>query len=340
MRLGRHFFGVLGTVALFAFSTTCGFAASAPTPTLLEKVIEGAKKEGKIAVYGSYSYDEGNEIHAAFNKRYPFIKFEHLSMGAGDVVTRILMESKSGTPGADVGLTGASTFLPLVKEGFLRQVDWAALGVHPSAIDTPWGVTCATITYVLAWNTKLVSRADAPKNWKDLLDPKWKGKVGIWISPFAFADLIPALGEAQVTDYVKRLLKNDPFIIRGGAEIPGRLAAGEVSVAIVIDETLRRVVEKGGPLDWVWPDPIPVGRYGPAIPKLSRNPNAATLYCVWLASPEGSATYEKSAGRGNVFLPESPVAQKTKGKRYSCWPTEQAEGRGAAVKRLTALLAP
>jgi iron(III) transport system substrate-binding protein len=312
--------------------------ASAQTP--LERVIEAAKKEGKVATYGDYSYDEAKEIQAAFNKRYPFIKFEHLSMGSSDVVTRVLMESKSGTAGADVALTGGPTFLPLVKEGFLRQVDWAALGVHPNTIDTSWGVTCATVTYVLAWNTKLVSRADAPKNWNDLLDPKWKGAIGLWVNPFPFGDLVPVMGEAHVADYLKKLMQNEPVIIRAGAEIPTRLAAGEVSVAVVIDQTIRRVVEKGGPIEWVWPDPIPVTRYDAAIVKLARNPNAATLYCVWLSSPEGAAAYEKATWRGNIFIPNAPISQKTKGKKYSFWPTEKAEGRAAAIKRFSPIIAP
>jgi len=80
--------------------------------------------------------------------------------------------------------------LPLVKEGLLKQSDWAALGVDEKSIDTPWQVTFATVTYVLGWNNKLVSARNAPKNWDDLLDPKWKGAVGIWVNPFPFADLV------------------------------------------------------------------------------------------------------------------------------------------------------
>jgi iron(III) transport system substrate-binding protein len=340
MRPRKQSIGLLVMVALIVSTTARVFAAPVPTPTPLAKVIEQAKKEGNLTVYASYSYEEANEIHAAFNKRYPFIKFEHLSLGSGDVVTRILMESKSGTAGADVGLTGATTFLPLVKEGFLREVDWAALGVYPNAIDSPRTVICATVTYVLAWNTQLVTRAEAPKNWNDLLNPKWKGKVGVWISPYAFAEIVPALGEPQVTDYLKKLLQNDPVIIRAGAEMPSRVAAGEVSVAVVIDETLRRVVGKGGPIDWTWPDPVAITPYGAAIPKSARNPNAATLYCTWLASPEGSAVYEKASGRGNVFIPDSSIAQKTKGKKYSYWRTEQAGEKAAVIKRFTAMIAP
>jgi len=340
MGLTKEMIRCLLVLALLLSWVMPASAASPSTSESLAKVIDLAKKEGKVTVYGSYTYDEGNVIHAAFNKRYPFIKFEHLSMGAGDVTTRVLMESKAGTAGADIALTGAPMFLPLVKEAFLRQVDWTALGVLPSAIDTSWGVTCATVTYVLARNTKLVSVANAPKNWNDLLDPKWKGAVGIWVNPNPFSDLARALGEAQVTDYLKKLMQNDPVIIRGGAEIPARVAAGEVSVAVVIDATLQRIAEKGGPIDWVWPDPIPVERLDAAVPKLARNPNAATLYCVWLASSEGAATYEKATGRGNVFVPDSPIAQKTKGKKYSYWPTEQLDERQAVVKRFTTIIVP
>jgi iron(III) transport system substrate-binding protein len=340
MKIGRQTVRIFPVLLQILSLTLMAGATCSLAATPLERLIEGAKKEGKITVYGSYTYDEGNEIHAAFNKRFPFVKVEQLSVGSGDVTTRILMESKSGTPGADVALVGAPTFLPLAKEGLLRDVDWASLGVHRSVVDTSWGVTCATIIHMLAWNTELVSSANTPKNWKDLLDPKWKGKTGIWVSPTPFADLIPAWGEAQVTDFLKKLLQNDPMIIRTGAEIPSRLAAGEVSVALVIDATVKRIVDKRGPIDWTYPDPLPVHRYDAAIPKLARSPNAATLFSVWLSSVEGATVYEKATGRGNVFMPESPIAQKTKGKQYSFWPTQSEEGRVNAVKQFTKMIAP
>ena len=327
--------------AIVAFMVIfCLYGVAQSASSALDKLIEAAKKEGKILTYGDYTADEAIEIQGAFSKRYPFLKFEHLSMGGSDVTNRVLLESKSGTPGADVAITGGPTFLPLAREGFLRQVDWASLGAQSSAIDTAWGVTVATVTYVLARNTKLVTQADAPKNWNDLLNPKWKGSIGIWVNPLPFADLVPVWGENQVTDYLKKLMQNDPVIIRGGAEIPSRLAAGEVSVAVLIDQTIRQVVRSGGPIEWVWPDPIPMTRIDAAIPKLARNPNAAMLYALWLSSPEGAAVYEKATWRGNVFVPTAPIAQKTKGKKFSFWPTDKAEGRAAAVKRFTPIITP
>jgi len=64
---------------------------------------------------------------------------------------------------------------------------------------------------------------ECAKNWDDLLDPKWKGAVGIWVNPFPFADLVPVLGEAKVTEYLKKLMQNDPVVIRAGGEIPAAL---------------------------------------------------------------------------------------------------------------------
>jgi iron(III) transport system substrate-binding protein len=320
--------------------TLCSYMVANAASSTLDKVIEAAKKEGKVVTYGSYTPDEAKEIQGTFNNRYPFIKFEHVTMGASDVTNRVLLESRSGTAGADVAVTGAPMAIPLVREQFLRQVDWASLGALPSAIDTSWGVTVATVTYVLAWNTKLVSQADAPKNWNDLLNPKWKGSVGIWVNPNPFSDLVSAWGEAKVTDYLKRLMQNAPVVMRGGGELPARLAAGEISVAIVIDQTLRPVVESGGPIQWVWPDPLPVERVVATLPKLARNPNAGMLYALWLSSPEGASVYEKVTWRGNVFVPSAPIAQKTRGKKYSFWPTDKLDARAAASKRFIPIITP
>lgn len=333
--LALFFLQALLVLALFSVSF-----AQTQVQKPLDKVIEGAKREGKIVVYASYTYEEGEELHAAFRKKYPFIKFEHLSMGGADPVTRVVMESRAGSASADLVITGGTTALPLIKEALVREVDWASLGVQKGAIDGPHQVTVATVTYILVWNTKLVPPEGAPKGWEDLLDPRWKGKIGLWASPFAFSDLVPVWGEAKVLDYVKKLMQNKPVIISEGAEMPNRVAAGEVSVAVIIDSTIRPVAQKGAPVKWIWPDPIPMVRYNANVIKAARNQNAAILYCTWLTSPEGAATYEKATWRGNAFVAGSPIAQKTKGRQYSVWPTNQADRRAAVVKQLTKLQMP
>lgn len=218
--------------------------ALAQTP--LEKVIEGAKKEGKLVAYASYNYDQGDVLHAAFKKIYPFVReIEHLNIGGPDVVTRILMESQSNAPTADVGLTGGPFMPQLMEKGYLREVDWAALGAKPGTYATPYQITLATVTNCIAYNTKLVSPADAPKNWEDLLDPKWKGKkIGLWRNPAGLTEAAGAWGKEKTVNYLKELMKQDPLVITGGGDVATRLAAGEIAVCIIMYDVINTAQRK------------------------------------------------------------------------------------------------
>lgn len=323
--------------------TTAPTAAVVPTaaPSALDRVIEAAKKEGKLVVYASYDAPQAEKIHKAFNKKYPFIVFEHTMLGASAAATRVATESKAGTAGADVALTGVNFAWSLVKDKLLRQVDWASLGVSKGAIDGPYLVTVATITFPLTWNTKLVSDAQAPKTWEDMLNPKWKGVVGVWVSGEYFAYLVPAWGEAKVTDYVTKLMQNNPVVIPQQPSVFDLLAAGEVSLAIGGNEgVLYRAQQRGAPVSGIWADPVPAVRYDCLIPTLAPHPNAAMLYCAWLASPEGAAAYEEATGRGNAFVAGSPLADKLKGKQLSTFTVDEMDKATALIDKYVKMIQP
>ena len=306
----------------------------------LDKVIEGAKKEGKLVVYASYDYDQGDVLHAAFKKKYPFVKeIEHLNIGGPTVVTRILMESQSGTSGADVGLTGGPFMPKLMKKGYLREIDWAALGASQGSYASSYQITLATVTNVIAYNSKLVSPSDAPKNWEDLLDPKWKGKIGLWRNPFGLTEAAAVWGKERTVNYLKGLMKQDPVITPGGGDVAVRLAAGEYAVTILMYDSINTQQRKGAPVKEVWPDPVPVERYDACLPKLGKNPNTAVLFALWCATPEASSLFEKLRGRGNVFIIGSPIAETIKGKQIAYWPMDKVEERAAVLGELRKVIA-
>ena len=330
----RFFF--YSTLTVMLITLLPGLALS---QAALDKVIKGAKKEGKLVVYASYNYDQGDVLHAAFKKKYPFVEeVEHLNIGGPNVVTRILMESQSGSPTADVGLTGGPFMPSLMKKGFLREIDWAALGAKPGSFASSYQITLATVTNCIAYNTKLVSPADAPKNWEDLLDPKWKGKIGLWRNPAGLTEAAGAWGKERTVNYLKALMKQDPIVVTGGGDVGTRLAAGEYSVCIIMYDAIFTAQRKGAPVKEVWPDPVPVERYDACLPKLGKNPNTAILYSLWCGTPEASALFEKLRGRGNAFIEGTPIADTLKGKQFGYWPMEKVEERAAVMKELRKIM--
>jgi len=330
----RFFLSSILTIAFIVMLPIAALSESA-----MDKVIEGAKKEGKLMVYASYNYDQGDVLHAAFQKKYPFVKeIEHLNIGGPNVATKVLMESQSGATTADVAITGGPFMPKLIEKGYLREVDWAALGAKPGSFASPYQITLATVTNCIGYNTKLVSPADAPKNWEDLLDPKWNGKIGLWRNPAGLTEAAGAWGKDKTVAYLKALMNQNPTLVTGGADVATKLAAGEYSVCVIMYDAINTLQRKNAPVKEVWPDPVPVERYDACLPKNGKNPNTAILYALWCGTPEASALFEKLRGRGNAFLEESPISQTLKGKKYGYWPMEKLDERAEVMKELREIM--
>jgi iron(III) transport system substrate-binding protein len=314
---------------------------TAPTvpPTPLESVIEGAKKEGKLVVYSSFDPTQEEVVYGAFKAKYPFLAIETVMLGSSAGATRVSVEGKAGTIGADVLLTGVNFAQPLVKDNLAMKIDWAGLGVGKQAVDGPYMVTVASITFPLTWNTGLVSTDKAPKTWEDMLKPEWSDEVGIWISGEYFAYLVPTWGEAKVDDYVAKLMQNKPVAIPQQPAVFDMLAAGEVSLAVGGNEgVLTKAAQRGAPVAGIWADPVPAVRYDCLIPTLAGDSNAGKLFCSWLASPEGAAAYEKATGRGNIFVEGSNLAVALKGKQISTFGADEMDKASALMSKYVKMI--
>jgi ABC-type Fe3+ transport system substrate-binding protein len=170
------------------------------------KVIEAAKKEGKVTLYTSTL---GAPFHTAvlksFEKKYG-ISAELLDVRASELRERIRTEQSTNRFIGDVLQGGAATTLRQQREGQLQPH-----GGLPNLANLrdPFKATDSQVpSYVLAYgvlvNTNLVKPADEPKSWKDLLDAKWKGKKGLPVKL-----LVPAEG-APYIQFDLAVLRNAP----------------------------------------------------------------------------------------------------------------------------------
>ena len=146
--------------------------------------ITAAKKEGELVWWGQRKKDEALAIINEFNKVYPFIKVEFWQGTATEVSSKIEAEYIAKRYTVDVLLGGQPENIPrwrangmlgrftdiapgidrLDKRMYSRYDDWIILG---------------SVVAIPSYNTKLVPAAEAPKNWEDLLNPKWKGQIGM-----------------------------------------------------------------------------------------------------------------------------------------------------------------
>ena len=106
--------------------------------------------------------------------------------------------------------------------------------------------------YVIGYNTKLVSEKEAPKDWRDLLDAKWKGKVSIDQEEYEwYATLIHAWGKEKAQKYMKDLAKQDIQWRKGHTLIAQLMNAGEFPVANFYAHRMESMKKKGANVEWV-----------------------------------------------------------------------------------------
>jgi iron(III) transport system substrate-binding protein len=133
-----------------------------------------------LVVYSPHGKDLLQYYEQSFEREHPNVDVQWVDMGSQDVLDRL--RSEKANPQADLWFGApAETFSRAANEGLLDRYrpTWSA-AVDVQAHDTQdrWYGTYLT-PEVIAYNTEAVSAADAPKDWNDVLDAKWKGKVVI-----------------------------------------------------------------------------------------------------------------------------------------------------------------
>jgi iron(III) transport system substrate-binding protein len=157
----------------------------------------------------------------------------------------------------------------------------------------------ATVS-VIAYNPNIVSAAEAPKTWKDLLDPKWRGKLVTAHPGYSgvIATHVLALVNLHGWDYFKKLAENKPMIVQSAVDPPGVVASGERPVAAnTADYNAYATKKKGNPIEIVIPqEGVPLIVSPTAITAFAPHPNAAKLFTDFSFSREVQQVLADSEG--------------------------------------------
>jgi iron(III) transport system substrate-binding protein len=144
---------------------------------------------------------------------------------------------------------------------------------------------------VQAYNTQAVKKADLPKKWDDLLDPKWKGKLGIegkdddW-----FATVVQQLGgEPKGVEFFRKLADSNGISVRKGHTLLNNMVvSGEVPLALTVYNYMpQQAKDKGAPIDWFVIEPAIARSNAVGIAVKAKHPNAALLFYEYLLGPDG-----------------------------------------------------
>jgi len=326
--------------AAFALGLFAAAAVRAATiDDSLNKLAAEAAKAGSVIWYESSPDDQAQKIVAAFNKRFPDVKLEHIrDTGGNSIGARIVQESQGGARTADIATVGSSIMMPLIERNLLAKVDWTGLGAAPKTVLSPYAITCTAVVYVIVYNTELVKEGDAPKNWADLLNPRWSGKIGVWVRAEGQGALSAVWGEDKVADFIKKLNANHPVLEKSTFPLAQQVAAGELLVGLGIYHTAQPPLQRGAPIKVVIPEPAPVDMLSDVIPAQAKNPAGGQLVALWLTTAEGARAYEDATSRGNPLIEGTKTEALLRGRTLAQYPPEEAKREAEVVERFNKLL--
>src|SRR5262247_4656285 len=220
-------------------------------------ILDGAKAEGKVLWYTSLS---GNyrELVDAFKKKYPEVQIEVYRAGSTDVAERLLNEAKAGRYLADALETTPGSLMLLKESGILKPYASPELAKYPEEAKTKadnarvlW-VTDREAYLGFGYNTGMITSAQVPKNFQDLLRPDLKGKLAV-TTESSSARVIGSMLKYKGDGFMKKLKDQEVRLFKlASLGFLNLLIAGEVAGSPTIFRNQVIVMkEKGAPIDWV-----------------------------------------------------------------------------------------
>lgn len=262
------------------------------------KLIEGAKKEGRVLWYVVFSLQDAQPIMTAFEKKYPFIKGEIYRLGEGKMLLRILSEARANKHLFDVTGFGTFEFEILRKKGLIGKYLSPQRRFYPEGDKDQEGYWTGIYANkeVIVYNTKMVPPKDVPKTYEDLLNSRWKGKMAMESANYYwFAALMKMMGEEKGLEYMKKLGEQNIQFRTGRTLICQLVSAGELTMGLGLHNSSPEELKgKGAPIDWVAIEPV-IGKTHPTgISAHAAHPNAAKLFIDFILSKEAQEIVARS----------------------------------------------
>ena len=291
-----------GTKACICFGVSVvAFAAVAFPRTsraaTRDDLIEAAKKEREVVFYTTTNLEEASAMSARFKARYPFLEVNITRAEGERLTTKVLQETRAKKSLVDVMQTPAFYLDALKKRGILSSYAPSEDRFYPRGFkDEKYWTATYYNPYVVLYNTKLVPAQNLPKRYEDLLGPFWKSKMILekdkvdW-----FTAMLHILGREKGVKYMRDLAKQNPMLRIGQTLITQLVAAGEAALQINANAvSVNRLKQRGAPIDWVAPGPLPGLMVGVGLISQAPHPAAARLFIDFLLSREGQQAYQSS----------------------------------------------
>ncbi|MBM4261609.1 MAG: extracellular solute-binding protein [Deltaproteobacteria bacterium] len=258
-------------------------------------VIEAAKAEGEMIWAGGGSAEIDENMNRAFMKKYPFIQAKKTRVQSQRLLVRFETESRAGKHTFDIVRTTDWYIDIFKKKGLLLKYEPPERKNIPDEFKDRDGfyTSLYTAVHAPAYNTRMVAKSDLPRSYDDLLDPKWKGKLGLEDAAYVwFVNVLKIKGEKAGLEYMRRLARQDVSLRASTTLLANLVTAGEIPLAIdLYADDIERQKKAGAPIKWIALDPTIVHTIAGAVNKNAPHPNAARLFMDFLLSEEGQRVY-------------------------------------------------
>jgi len=319
--IARNFlpFGVLG-VLIFA-PAVYGQQGKAAGSAEWDKLVDAAKKEGKVTVSIPASAELKKQIEEQFKNRYG-LEVEIFTARGGTAVRRMADEFKAGVRHFDLHFGGSSSIISgMLDEGILDPIEpWLAL---PEVKDPKqwWGghlwvdnakrfiyMFQAYLPEIIWYNTDLVKPGEI-RSFDDFLDPKWKDKIGYLDprTPGAGDSTWSFMWRVKGEEYLKKFVAQDLYLGRDQRLLAESLARGRVAVTIGLSYySFLPFLKAGLPIKAL--PRLKEGTYGTggsgnlAVIKAPAHPSSTRVFVNWLLGREGQEIVSRALGQATRRL--------------------------------------
>ena len=273
-----------------------------------EKIlIEGAKREGQFTLYTSHTWFR--TFVKEFEKKYPFVKASEWRNDSKSLIRKVFEEATAGRVLVDVVETTGDGMGIMKREGLFQEYFSPEARFYPNELK-PKGKNGFFYlpnreTYnSLGFNTKLVPPAAAPRTLKDLLDPKWKGKMAITNTSTGVRWIGNAL-ETQGREFIDRMAEQEISVQdMAPAALINLVGSGEIPLSpTIFDANVAIAKQKGAPVEWRPLEPVVTTVGSAALMAKAPNPHTALLFIDYLLSKEGQQLILK----GGLWSPREDV---------------------------------
>ena len=278
--------GAIGTALALSVAATA-------TPVLAQDDgMEGEPPEGEITLYTSVTQDTVDAVLAALEEQHPGLTVKVFRAPTGELDARIAAESRTGGIGADVlWMTDPLSVQRYDADGLLAPLEGDGFDAVPPEYRSDSFVGTRLLNLIIVAGLEVDPQ---PVSWADLADPAFADGVVLPDPGFA-GSAFAALGyfatdEDYGMGFYEQLRDNGATQVASPVEVMTGVAEGRYAAGITLDKIVRSSIEKGSPIELVWPEPGAIALYSPAaVVASSDDPAAAQAFVEFLVSPEAQA---------------------------------------------------